>query len=122
MVDKGVSWNMGKVFFKDKEVWRFDLLPEPGHKRPAFINLQQYYCEGFLYEQAELDPNIELRWKHKAVALDARADGVGITVETPDGSYSLSAAWLIACDGSHSPMRTMLGDEDRKSTRLNSSH
>src|SRR3546814_585650 len=111
MVDKGVSWNMGKVFFKDKEVWRFDLLPEPGHKRPAFINLQQYYCEGFLYEQAELDPNIELRWKHKAVALDARADGVGITVETPDGSYSLSADWLIACDGSHSPMRKMLGEE-----------
>ena len=42
MVDKGVSWNVGKVFFRDQEVWRFDLLPEPGHRRPAFINLQQY--------------------------------------------------------------------------------
>src|SRR3546814_5165511 len=29
MADQGVSWNVGKVFFRDQEVWRFDLLPEP---------------------------------------------------------------------------------------------
>jgi len=57
MADKGVSWNVGKVFFKGEEVWRFDLLPEPGHRRPAFINLQQYYCEGFLYEHAAQHTN-----------------------------------------------------------------
>jgi 3-(3-hydroxy-phenyl)propionate hydroxylase len=28
MVDKGVSWNVGKVFFKDEQVYSFDLLPE----------------------------------------------------------------------------------------------
>ena len=49
MTSKGVSWNVGRVFFRDEEVWRFDLLPEPGHRRPAFVNLQQYYVEGFLY-------------------------------------------------------------------------
>lgn len=36
MVDKGVSWNVGKVFFREGEVWRFDLLPESGHQRPPF--------------------------------------------------------------------------------------
>jgi len=116
MVDKGVSWNVGKVFFRDREVWRFDLLPEPGHKRPAFINLQQYYCEGFLFEQAEQHPRIELRWKHKAVALDSRADGVRVTVQTPDGAYDLSADWLVACDGSRSPIRKMLGEESHGRT------
>ena len=39
---KGVEWQRGKVFFKDRMVYEFDLLPEPGHKRPAFIFLQQY--------------------------------------------------------------------------------
>lgn len=111
MVDKGVSWNVGKVFFKDKEVWRFDLLPETGHRRPAFINLQQYYCEGYLYEQAESHPLIELRWKHKAVSVNALPDGVELTIETPDGPYALRADWLIACDGSRSPTRRMLGEE-----------
>jgi hypothetical protein len=28
MVDKGVSWNVGRVFFGDEQVYRFDLLPE----------------------------------------------------------------------------------------------
>src|SRR3546814_3388743 len=35
MVQKGISWNVGRVYFKDEEVWRFDLLPEQGHRRPA---------------------------------------------------------------------------------------
>ena len=52
MVDKGVSWNVGKVFFHDELVYRFDLLPEAGHERPAFVNLQQYYVEGYLCERA----------------------------------------------------------------------
>src|SRR5487761_2287136 len=43
---KGASWNVGKVFFRDTQVYRFDLLPEPGHERPAFIYLQQHYAVG----------------------------------------------------------------------------
>ena len=28
MVDKGVTWNVGRVFHRDQELYRFDLLPE----------------------------------------------------------------------------------------------
>ena len=45
LVDKGVQWNLGKVFFNDRKVYEFDLQAEDGHRRPAFINLQQYYFE-----------------------------------------------------------------------------
>ena len=88
MTDKGVSWNVGKVFFREQEVWRFDLLPEPGHRRPAFINLQQYYAEGFLYEQARAEPNIDLRWKNKVAGLEQDADGVAVSIETPEGLHA----------------------------------
>ncbi len=111
MVQKGISWNVGRVYFKDEEVWRFDLLPEQGHRRPAFINLQQYYCEGFLYERAASHPNIELRWKNKAIGLRQHADHVALTVDTPDGPYTLTADWLVACDGARSPLRKMIGQE-----------
>ncbi|MGY6273341.1 FAD-dependent oxidoreductase [Achromobacter denitrificans] len=111
MIDKGVSWNVGKVFFREQEVWRFDLLPEPGHRRPAFINLQQYYAEGYLYEQASQDPNIDLRWKNKVVAVAQADGGVTLSAETPDGSYALHADWLIACDGARSPVRKLVGQE-----------
>ena len=73
MVDKGVTWNLGKVFFHDEPVYGFNLLPEAGHQRPAFINLQQYYVEGYLFERARALPNLEIRWKHQVTG--TRADG-----------------------------------------------
>lgn len=111
MTDKGVSWNVGRVFFKDEEVWSFDLLPEPGHRRPAFINLQQYYCEGYLHEAVQQHPGIDLRWKHKVVNVMPGADRCTVQVETPSGTYHLSTDWLVACDGSRSPVRKLLGQE-----------
>ena len=112
-VDKGVTWQSGKVFFDRRQVYQFDLLPEDGHKRPAFINLQQYYFELFLVErvralEAEGKP-IEIRGRNKLLSVEPRADGVGLLVETPEGPYRLEADWLIACDGAASPIRGMMG-------------
>ena len=64
MCAKGVEWNVGKVFFGDKQVYSFNLLPEPAHERPAFINLQQYYAEAYLALRAAELPNLEVRWKN----------------------------------------------------------
>ena len=50
MVAKGVSWKVGKVFFRDRLSYQFDLLPETDHKMPAMINLQQYYLEEYLID------------------------------------------------------------------------
>ncbi|WP_068311588.1 FAD-dependent oxidoreductase [Polycladidibacter hongkongensis] len=112
-VEKGVQWNMGKVFFEDRQVYSFDLLPEEGHKRPAFINLQQYYLEQYLVErlrdlQAEGKP-IELRGKSRVTKVAQSGERVDLTVETPEGPYTLSADWLIPCDGAASPIRALLG-------------
>lgn len=109
-VTKGVTWKVGRTFHRDREVFNFDLLPEDGHKMPAFVNLQQYYVEEYLVERA-LALGIDLRWKNKVVAVDRHADHAVLSVETPDGSYRLEADWVIACDGARSPVRGMLGLE-----------
>jgi 3-(3-hydroxy-phenyl)propionate hydroxylase len=109
MVQKGVSWSVGKVFFQDELVYSFNLLPEGGHHRPAFINLQQYYVEGFLYERALELPRIEMRWRNKVVGVTPHSDSVSVSVDTPDGPYSLSCDYLVAADGSHSAVRTLMG-------------
>ncbi len=112
-VDKGVTWNTGKVFFDEHEVYKFNLLAESGHNRPAFINLQQYYFEEYLYNRLRELENagkpIELRGKNKLTSLNQLNDHVELTIETPDGSYDLNAEWVIACDGAASPMRAMMG-------------
>jgi len=109
MVDKGVSWQVGRVYFGADEVYRFDLLPESGHQRPAFINLQQYYVEGMLAEQAAQHGGIDIRWHNKVVALERQADGATLEVETPEGNYRLRAEHVCACDGSRSTLRALMG-------------
>lgn len=111
MVGKGVEWNVGRVFFRDEQVYQFDLLPESGHRHPAFINLQQYWVEQFLVERCAALPQAELRWQHKVVAVTPHADRVAIRVASPEGEYTLHADWLIAADGARSPIRGMLGLE-----------
>ena len=111
MVEKGVNWKVGKVFFKDDLVYSFDLLPEPGHKMPAMINLQQYYLEEYLVEACGETPLVDLRWKHKLISLAQEADHATLTIETPDGIFKLEADWVIACDGANSDTRRLVGGE-----------
>ena len=111
MARKGVSWNVGKVFFHDGLVYQFDLLPEEGHKMPAMVNLQQYYLEEFLVEACNKTGLVDLRWKHKLISLSQEPDHAKLTLETPDGIFQLEADWVIACDGANSDTRRMVGAE-----------
>ncbi len=112
MVDKGVTWKVGKVFFRDELVTSFDLLPEEGHEQPAFINLQQYYLEEYMVDRLNELDDVEVRWKNKVVAVEngeGNADKVTLTIETPDGPYQITTDWLIVADGANSSVRNMLG-------------
>lgn len=108
-VGKGVTWKVGRTHHGEAEVYNFDLLPEAGHKMPAFVNLQQYYVEEYLIEEALRRRRIEIRFRNKVAQVARHPDHVVATVETPDGTYPLEADWLIACDGAKSPVRGMLG-------------
>ncbi len=109
MVAKGVTWRTGKVFHRDTPLYGFDLLPEPGHKQPAFINLQQYYVEAALTDAALQEEGVDLRWSNRVCAVQPHGEGVMLTIATPDGEYRLEADWVVACDGARSPTRAMLG-------------
>ena len=116
MVQKGVGWNKGRVFLCEDEIYRFDLLPEEGHHRAAFINLQQYYVEGYLFERSRELPNLEIRWKNKLAAISQDDDEISLQVETPEGTYSLRCDYLIAADGARSFIRKALGHESKGQT------
>jgi 3-(3-hydroxy-phenyl)propionate hydroxylase len=107
-VAKGVTWKVGRTHHRAQEIFNFDLLPEAGHKMPAFINLQQYHVEQMLVERCIESPFVELRFKNKVVAIEQCDTEATITIETPEGSYSLSAEYLLACDGARSPLRAMM--------------
>jgi 3-(3-hydroxy-phenyl)propionate hydroxylase len=113
LMQKGVTWNTGRVFFGDdrEPLYSFDLSPDRDQCYPAFINLQQYYVEEYLVDLLDETPLTELRWRSRVAGVRQTADGVEVTVETPSGSYTVAADYLIAADGSRSTIRALLGLE-----------
>lgn len=113
MVDKGVVWNVGRVYRDEREVYNFNLLAEEGHKHPAFINLQQPYFEQFIVEEIRRQQaggaSIEIRGQNCVTAMEQKTDHVVVDIDTPDGPYQLAADYLVACDGANSPTRAMMG-------------
>lgn len=109
---QGVGWSKGRIFVGTEEVHGFDLLPEDGHRRPAFVNLQQYHLEDILLrrlaELSEAGAPVELRGRNRLAAVGAHHDHVRLEIDTPEGPYSLECDWLVGCDGAHSPVRRML--------------
>ena len=110
-VAKGVVWNVGKVFWEDREdpVYQFDLLPMKNQKMPGFINLQQYHMEEILLDRLAAMSNVEIRWGHDVVGLEAGEDSSTLTIANGDGEYQLTTDWLIASDGSKSTIRDLMG-------------
>ncbi len=110
-VDKGVSWNVGRTFFREEEAYNFNLLPEPDYKRPGMINLQQYYLEEYEIKRAKELPNLDLRFRNKVVSVTPEGEGATLQVETPDGIYTVQTDWLIVADGARSSIRRMMNLE-----------
>jgi 3-(3-hydroxy-phenyl)propionate hydroxylase len=109
VVDKGVTWNVGRTFHGEDEVFNFNLLPQAGHQRPGMVNLQQYHVEQLLVQRAQTLPLIDLRWSHKVINVTHDVGGATLEVETADGPYTLHTDWLIVADGARSPIRRLLG-------------
>ena len=107
-VAKGVSWSVGRTYFNQEEVFRFNLMTQPDYKRPGMVNLQQYYLEEYEVKRARQLPNLDLRFRSKVVSVTPDGKGAALTIETPDGTYSLETDWLVVADGARSNIRRMM--------------
>ena len=53
---KGIQWSVGRTFAGKDEVYSFDLRQQSAYNlssQPPFINIQQFYIEGFLVERIQ---------------------------------------------------------------------
>jgi 3-(3-hydroxy-phenyl)propionate hydroxylase len=106
----GLPWTGGRSFYREAEVLHFKMPMDENQKHPPMINLAQYSIEQFLLDAAERDSDkIEIRWQNRVTAIEAREDGTQLTVETPDGCYTMEADWVVAADGGRSFLREALG-------------
>jgi 3-(3-hydroxy-phenyl)propionate hydroxylase len=116
---RGIQWSIGRTFAGDDEVYSFDLRQQSGFglsSQPPFINIQQFYIEGFLVERIAELGHIDLRWKSRVVACHQHDGYAELVVETPAGRYALQADHVVDATGANSPFHAWCGVE--KTARL----
>ncbi len=109
MADRGVSWTLGRTYYRDVELFQIRF-PEVGRDAfPPFVNLPQAVMEEHLLDRVRGEPLIDLRWNHRVESVSQDPDGVRLTAATPAGPVEVRAEYAIGCDGARSAVRRLLG-------------
>jgi 3-(3-hydroxy-phenyl)propionate hydroxylase len=109
---KGIQWSVGRTFAGKDEVYSFDLRQQSAYNlssQPPFINIQQFYIEGYLVERIRQLGHVDLRWSSRVTAFEQDDEGATLTVHTPAGEYRIRADHVIDATGSHTPFRKWVG-------------
>ena len=108
VADEGVSWSLGRTYFRDDELFT-TRLPHSTEHFPPFVNVSQTYCEDRLREAVDA-AGVEVLREREVVALSQDATGVDVTVRGPDGATDVErGSYVVAADGVRSTVRGLLG-------------
>ena len=109
---KGIQWSVGRTFAGKDEVYSFDLRQQSSYNlssQPPFINIQQFYIEGFLVERIRELGHVEIRWSNRVTAFEQDEEGATLSITTPAGDYRIRTQHVIDASGSHTPFRHWVG-------------
>jgi 3-(3-hydroxy-phenyl)propionate hydroxylase len=105
---KGVQWSVGRTFAGDDEIYSFNLREQGAlslSEQPPFINIQQFYVEMFLVDRIMALGITDMRWKSQVTGFEQHAKHAALTIQTPDGDYTIKAKHVIDATGVHSKFR-----------------
>jgi 2-polyprenyl-6-methoxyphenol hydroxylase-like FAD-dependent oxidoreductase len=109
VASRGVQWNLGRTYFRGRELFQVRLPSSTRDHFPPFVNINQTEVEEMLHARIGELPEVDLRWNHSLVGISQDADGVSLRCETPSGERTLRVAYLVGADGAHSAVRHATG-------------
>lgn len=109
MTQGGLPWRFGNSYYRGQRVFRMETPHGEDDRFFPMINVQQQFLEQYLIDEIARQPLIDLRWGNRVVGVEQQGDAVHLSVDTPEGPYTLHADWLVAADGARSTIRSMLG-------------
>jgi len=78
-------------------------------KYPFRAQFEQYKLTRYILETLAGYPDFKIEFGHRAVEVRQDADSAILTLETKDGRKDVTGRYVIAADGSSSPLRKSLG-------------
>jgi len=109
IADEGVSWNVGRTYYRDRELFTVHLSDVGAEEFPRFVNIPQWRVEQILLAAAQASPLVQLAWRHRVEALEQDAHEVTIRARGPEGMREWRGSYLVAADGGHSTLRGLAG-------------
>lgn len=107
---KGLPWTSGRSFHHCELVLQFSMMHDGDQRLAPMTNLQQYYIEAFLLDEALRHGDlIEVRWGTRLDEVRPDSTGVDVRLTADETRYQVRADYVIACDGARSNVRQALG-------------
>jgi 2-polyprenyl-6-methoxyphenol hydroxylase-like FAD-dependent oxidoreductase len=106
---RGIQWNVGRTYFRDRELFSVHLPGSGDDHFPPFVNISQTEVEELLRHRVGQLPNVEMRWGQRLTVLQQNGEAVRLTCETVNGPSIVTVAYAIGADGAHSSVRHLLG-------------
>ncbi|NIB40792.1 monooxygenase [Pseudomaricurvus alkylphenolicus] len=107
-MDKGLGWNLGRSFYRGKEVFQMQLPDSDENRFPPILNIQQQYIEQYLIEAIEANPLTRIQWGSSVTGIRQDQEVATLSIDTAEGDYDLAADWVIAADGGRSTIRKLM--------------
>jgi 3-(3-hydroxy-phenyl)propionate hydroxylase len=110
IAEEGVTWERARTFYREHELFCLRFRDRGRSAFPPFVNISQGRTEQLLDEQIARTDLVQPRWSHRVTAVRDTADGAEVEVETPVGTSTLRAPYVVLCTGAHSAgLRESLG-------------
>jgi 4,5-epoxidase len=108
--ERAVHANAINIRLRGRLLTKFSVQTTRGQDSLGPLVISQAEIEAQLRRRlAELDG--EVHWDHEVIGVAQNANGIEARARTRDGERSLSAGWVIGCDGAHSAVRELMGVE-----------
>ncbi len=113
---EALPWTHGTSYYREHEVFRLAMPHSDDERFYPMANLQQNLFEALLVERAQA-LGVEIRWRSRVTGVrqvpgasaNTGAAAVELEVDTPAGSYTLRAQYVVAADGARSELRRLMG-------------
>lgn len=105
MTAGGLPWRFGNSYYRNQRCFRMEAPHDADDRFFPMLNVQQQYMEEYLHDACQAQPLIDFRWGNKVLKVEQLNGFASVTVDTPEGEYTLDSDWVVDASGGRSQIR-----------------